>query len=188
MKRLVLFCAILAFAQMSIIPASAQLIKPNSGNNAAMSRIQGQFKRVENLKPADVDQATKVQYVLSAGSIAPEYWWNCSVTVTSSSVSLKVIGDNSVELYSESFSITQSQWSAFKQRLKNRHVRNDSSVEPLCGGHGGYLEVSNGKKTLFHADESDGLLYDDWLMDIFKPLVPEGKPQEILDDPAILVP
>lgn len=140
------------------------------------------------LTETDLDQAVQIVYATSSGSLPPEHHYRCVLTAEPTQVRMKVSGSyGAKQLYDQTFPITDVQWQEFKAQLIKYQIGNNPKVEPTCGGKGGSIEVYSPEKLLFRAIASEGLVYQGRLANAFVPLLPDGQPQQIIQDPSILL-
>ncbi|MBQ0022858.1 MAG: hypothetical protein KBT29_06420 [Prevotellaceae bacterium] len=108
-----------------------------------------------------INDADRISFGFSTGSLAPEYQYSYSVVVVPEKVTIsftKGYGDSNAK---DSMTITKQQFENIKEHLKKQNVKKVKEVnEGICGASTNSLVVYKGKECVFNAYRmgSDGNL------------------------------
>lgn len=122
-----------------------------------------------------LQRATSIVYHCANGSVAPEYHYDCYVTVMKDSVDIKVCQSyNGNVVYQESCPVSEELYFQFLSDLAGQEIRKDDSKDiPITTGDGASaILVKAGEEVLFRGEEDvDLFITKGSLADSFLPLL-----------------
>ncbi len=172
------FCVSTAFAQ-----------KPKKKQN--VEKITSAIKQRTDRKAtgtildkAKLLKATKIVYSYSNGTVAPEYHYSVTITVTPTSVTvLRTKGYDGKKDYEKNWKITSGQYDEFINNLASQRMRKLKTDREgaLCGGSSESIVVFAGAASVFASPRGQLQIAKDKLDTNFILLVPEKYRDKIHD-------
>ena len=115
---------------------------------------QGTDKQIEKLDEALLSQATSFTYTFDNGTVAPEWRYDCWVTVYKDSVRLSVIkGYGEEQKYDSIVPLQAGQYEQFIARMVNHSITKVPSLDPKPVGGPTYNLLVRGDSVFLEGEE-----------------------------------
>ena len=135
-------------------------------------------QKTTSLTKENLEKASDISFYTDNGTVAPDYHWGMTITVTPKHVNLQVVkGYDGKVAYNQTEQLTPDQYKLFIEKMDKLSIKKKKFKGPYTtGGSSEYLCVKQGPLKVFDANKEE-LHYQGDLEAVFHDLLPEEMAQ-----------